>query len=91
MGYQTFDKWIDESYDNEPERGRRSKMVVEQIKKFENYTIEELAQIRNEMKSVCEHNQKHYNKLYDEKYNEGINLDLERIIKDIWEELVEWK
>lgn len=89
MGYQTFDKWIDESYDNEPERGRRSKMVVEQIKKFENYTIEELAQIRNEMKSVCEHNQKHYNKLYDEKYNEGINLDLERIIKDIWEELVE--
>jgi hypothetical protein len=89
LGYQTFDKWIDESYDNEPERGRRSRMVVQEIKKFENHTVQELTQIRNEMKSVCEYNQKHYRKLFSEKYtDEGINLDLENIIKDIWEELI---
>ena len=88
MGYQTFDRWIDESYDDEPERGRRSKKVVEQIKRFENYSVEQLTELRNEMKSVCEHNQNHYNKLYGEKYSEGINLDLEKIIKDIWKELI---
>jgi hypothetical protein len=88
LGYQTFDKWIDESYDNEPDRNRRSKMVVEEIKKFENNTIEELTQLRNEMRDVCEYNQKHYKKLFNEKYtDEGINLELEKIIKDIWEEL----
>jgi hypothetical protein len=88
MGYQTFDKWIDESYDDEPDRGRRSKKVVEQIKRFENHTVEQLTELRNEMRSVCEHNQSHYIKLYNQKYNEGINLDLEKIIKDIWEELI---
>lgn len=88
LGYQTFDKWIDEGYDNEPDRNRRSKMVVEEIKKFENHTIEELTQLRNEMRNVCEYNQKHYKKLFNEKYtDEGINLELEKIIKDIWEEL----
>jgi hypothetical protein len=90
MGYQTFNKWIDESYDDEPERGRRSKKVVEQIKRFENHTVEQLTELRNEMRSVCEYNQSHYRKLYNEKYNEGINLDLEKIIKDIWKDLIKW-
>ena len=27
LGYKTFDKWIDESYDNEPDRNVRSIMV----------------------------------------------------------------
>jgi hypothetical protein len=88
MGYKTFDRWIDESYDNEPDRNKRSLMVVNEVKKFENKTINELTQIRNEMKEVCEFNQSHYNKLFKEKYDEGINLDLSKIFDEIWEELI---
>jgi hypothetical protein len=87
MGYKTFDRWIDESYDDEPDRNVRSIMVVNELKKFENKTLEELTQIRNEMKEVCMFNQNHYNVLFKQKYNEGINLDLSKIFDEIWEEL----
>ena len=40
MGYKTFDGWIDESYDDEPDRNVRSIMVVNELKKFENKTLE---------------------------------------------------
>lgn len=86
-GYQTFDKWIDESYDNEPDRNKRSLMVVNELKKFENKSIDELMTIRQEMSEVCKHNKEHYRKTFDKKYREGINLDLEKIIRDIWEDL----
>jgi Zn-dependent M32 family carboxypeptidase len=62
-------------------------MVVNELKKFENKTLEELTQIRNEMKEVCMFNQNHYNVLFKQKYNEGINLDLSKIFDEIWEEL----
>lgn len=88
MGYKTFDKWIDEGYDDEPDRNKRSLMVVNELKKFESKSIDELTQIRNEMKDVCEFNQSHYNKLFKEKYDEGINLDLSKIFDEIWEELI---
>jgi hypothetical protein len=88
IGYKTFDRWVDEGYDDEPDRNRRSIMVVNELKKFEDKTIEELVQIRNEMNEVCVFNQNHYNELFKQKYNEGINLDLSKIFDEIWEELI---
>jgi len=87
LGYKTFDKWIDESYDNEPERNVRSILITKEIEKFSNKSIDELKQIRNEMNEICDYNQKHYNKLFKEKYNVGINKDLSNIINEIWGDL----
>ena len=60
LGFKTFDKWIDESYDNEPDRDVRSKKIVEEILILNNKTKEELIDIRNEMFEICKHNYDFY-------------------------------
>jgi len=50
--------------------------------------VEELKLIRDEMNEVCDHNQKWYKKLYDEKYGGiDINGDLTKIFEEVWNEL----
>ncbi len=87
MGYKTFGKWIDERYDQEPNQYTRSKIVVNELKKFENKTIDELKLIREEMREVCEYNKNHYIKLFNQKYDVGVNLELSNIFDEIWENL----
>jgi hypothetical protein len=88
LGYKTFDKWIDESYDNEPDRNMRCEMIVEQLNKFKNMSIEELTNIRNEMKSVCEFNQLKFKELYFKKYGrDDMNSDIKDIMIEVWENL----
>jgi hypothetical protein len=42
LGYKTFDKWVDESYDNELDKNKRGTMVVDELNKFSSLTIDEL-------------------------------------------------
>ena len=79
-GFKTFDKWIDESYDNEPDRDVRSKKIVEEISKLNNKTKEELIDIRNEMFEICKHNYDFYKIYYRQKYDES---DESNTIKDV--------
>ena len=60
-GFQTFDKWIDESYDDEIYLDKRLEIIISNIKRFSQYTIDELKQIRTEMEPVLRHNQKRFN------------------------------
>jgi len=86
MGYQTYDKWIDESYDNETNYKIRSKMIVNELNKFNQKSIEDLQIIRKEMNEVCLHNQNQYKKLYKEKYGDvDVNNDLCKILNEIWQ------
>jgi hypothetical protein len=88
MGYQTFDKWINEDYDNEPDSGKRCNMIVDELKKLSLKSIDELHQIRGEMISTCEHNQKLFKELYNKKYGGvDINSDLTYIFEEVWNEL----
>jgi hypothetical protein len=88
MGYRTFDKWISEEYDNEPDSGKRCNMITEELVKLSTKTVEELKLIRSEMNEVCDYNQKWYKKLYDEKYGGiDINGDLTKIFEEVWNEL----
>lgn len=88
MGYRTFDKWINEEYDNEPDSGKRCNMITEELVKLSTKTVEELKLIRSEMNEVCDYNQKWYKKLYDEKYGGiDINGDLTKIFEEVWNEL----
>ena len=68
LGYRTFDKWIDESYDNEIDSYKRGSMIADEIEKFKNKTLEELQEIRKEMNEVCEHNFNLFRKVTKEKY-----------------------
>ena len=68
LGFKTFDKWFDESYDNEDEMSIRTEMIINEIEKFKNSTVDELKQIRNEMSEICEHNRINYLQMVTHKY-----------------------
>lgn len=59
-GFKTFDRWIDESYDNEPDPDLRIKMIVGQIKKLSEYTLDELKTMHHDMADILDHNRDHF-------------------------------
>jgi hypothetical protein len=56
LGYMTFDRWIDESYDKEPDLLKRINIIMRELNRFSSMTRDELREIREEMKPVCLHN-----------------------------------
>ena len=56
FGYQTFDKWIDESYDLEPDCDKRMDMVMKESKRLINLSHDEWQQIMKEMVPTLQHN-----------------------------------
>lgn len=80
LGFKTYDKWFDESYDNELDSDIRSKKIVNEIERLSKKSLEELKIIREEMKETCQYNFHFYKKYYSEKYG---NNDQSKAIRDI--------
>ena len=59
-GFKTFDKWIDESYDNEHDHYVRIEKITAEIKKLCALTDAELKSMHTEMHEVLEHNYNHF-------------------------------
>lgn len=55
-GFQTFDQWIDESYDSESDPVRRMDMIVAEVHKLCHLPPAELEAMYSEMTEVLEHN-----------------------------------
>jgi len=88
IGYKTFDRWWDESYDDEPDKDRRSIMIANELLKLKTKSIDELKVIRNEMLEVINHNKENYNKVYQEKYSEGDQSStIREVLLEMWQEL----
>jgi hypothetical protein len=87
LGYKTYDKWIDESYDNEPNKNKRGTMVVDELNKFSSLTMDELKKIREEMFEICEYNKQHFLTLFYQNWEYNTNLKLKKYIQDIWVDL----
>jgi hypothetical protein len=60
-GFKTFDRWIDESYDAEPDPTRRIEMIVTELEKLCNLSMQGLKQMHEEMQEILDHN---FNHLY---------------------------
>tara|TARA_Y100000310_G_scaffold7849_1_gene8526 strand:+ start:265 stop:1275 length:1011 start_codon:yes stop_codon:yes gene_type:complete len=58
-GFETFEKFIDESYDNEKDNDKRIKMVFDEIDKISKMRVDEVDTLYNRMKSVLDHNYTH--------------------------------
>lgn len=58
-GFKTFDKWIDESYDNEKDPDRRIELIVDELDKMSRLSRSQLNDLYNDMKSVLEYNFQH--------------------------------
>lgn len=84
QGYQTFDYWFNEDYDNEPDIDVRIEMVVEELINLSKIPVNRLIEMRKEMTPVLQHNQSlflhHRNEIYKNQKDEY----LYREIKKIW-------
>lgn len=70
-GFKTFDKWFDESYDDCETMEEKIEIITNTIDLIKNKTVDELTQIREEMKEICEHNRNTFIKMVEEKYTFG--------------------
>ena len=84
LGYKTFDRWIDESYDQMPDLNDRINCVVAQLKKLSLLSITELETMRLEMREVLFHNQKRFVVQWHEEYNANPNHFLYKELLNIW-------
>lgn len=88
LGYKTFNRWIDESYDDIDDRELRCSKIVSELKKFSTKTTDELKLIREEMKEICQYNQEHFKMSYKTNYDEHANsFKIENILNEIWEKI----
>ena len=62
LGFQTFDKWWDESYDLELDDDKRMTMIEDVIKYISSLTLRELRDIHTDMRSVLDNN-RHTNEM----------------------------
>lgn len=56
MGFKTFDKWWDESYDEETDRIRRMEKIVSVLEEISKWSMEKCYEVTNEMEDVLRHN-----------------------------------
>ena len=59
-GFKTFDRWIDESYDNENDPDLRIEMIVAELEKLCQLTADELNLMYVEMQEILEFNFNHF-------------------------------
>ena len=59
-GFRTFDRWIDESYDNEPDHYIRIEKITAEIARLCAIDVDKLKQIHLEMQEVLEYNFNHF-------------------------------
>ena len=56
LGFKTFNKWIDESYDTESDTNKRFEMAYAEVKRLSEMDIDEIHELYYEMFDVLEHN-----------------------------------
>ena len=64
LGFKTFDRWIDQSYDDEKDSIKRIALIIKEIKKIAAMNIEDVHEMYNEMRDVLEHNHSHFLNYY---------------------------
>lgn len=82
MGFQTFSKWIDESYDTEENIQDRVNIIISELNRFAKMTNGDRKRIREEMIPILKYNQELVMKLTVEKHD-LINIleELSEIVK----------
>jgi hypothetical protein len=91
LGFKTFDRWFDESYDDEPIHHKRVDIIVNEINKLRDKSVEDLKLLREEMKETCVYNRNRFIEIIKDKYDyDGMGWSnnkkpLIEIFKEIYE------
>jgi hypothetical protein len=72
MGFQTFEPWIDQSYDALPDGRQRFESMLRVILTISEWPIEKINSVYQEMIPVLEHNHNHFTKVLPMLYNSEI-------------------
>jgi hypothetical protein len=72
MGFKTFDRWWDESYDDVVGNKERLVKLCETIDYINNFSIEEMREIYKEMTPILKHNVENFAKIEDWYNNRNI-------------------
>ena len=72
-GFKTFDKWIDESYDLEPDHDKRMNMIVAELSRLCKLSHAELLQMHTEMQEILDYNHNHF-------YSEFKNIIVDELV-----------
>ena len=56
FGFKTFNKWWDESYDDEPDDWKRLQMIMDLVLKLSEYDEKDLLHLYEDMKETLQHN-----------------------------------
>jgi hypothetical protein len=59
LGYKTFDKWWDESYDEELDVNNRFKKIISILEEISEWDMDKCFSIKQEMEDILIHNYKH--------------------------------
>jgi len=59
-GFMTFSRWIDESYDDEPDYSKRLDMIAHEVQKLCALSPQQLNQMHQDMKETLNYNKQHF-------------------------------
>jgi hypothetical protein len=79
-GFKTFDRWIDESYDNEPDNDKRINMITEELEKLCSLTSGELENMHKEMQETLKYNFNHFYTNFKEIVVDEMLLNFQNVI-----------
>jgi hypothetical protein len=82
-GFQTFDRWIDESYDHIIDPDKRLDAIADEIARFAQMSVRELRDIHRDMLPVLDHNKKHFFGQFQKIIVEELVDNFDRCLK-IW-------
>lgn len=82
-GFKTFDRWIDESYDNIEDSDLRIQHIVNQVEKICSMSKNELIDMHNEMKEILDFNFNHFWTTFKEKIVNELVDNFEKCIR-LW-------
>jgi len=68
LGFKTYGEWFDESYDTAISLKEKISIIVNNLNKYKDKTVDELKAIREQMKPICQYNQDLFKKLTKERY-----------------------
>ena len=85
LGYKTFDKWWDESYDEEIELEKRMNAITKILEEIASWDLEKCATIRKEMKEILIHN---YNQMLNNDEQYKIYSALQTGVKEVTKSII---
>ena len=91
-GFKTFNAWVDESYDQYTELDKKINIILSNLKRFSQMSVEELKKIRQEMEPTLIYNKNYMLEYCKKKYYYkdvySHKKPVELILEEIWNNLI---